>query len=383
MEDVAIVGVGQTAFSRKCEVSIRELCFDAFKEAMEGLDITNKDIDASIICSAPEYDKQRSPSGLISEYLELTPKPTFYVETVCSSSSTGLRIAWSLVKSGLHKVVAVVGFQKMSELSSREAAERMGRGGDILWEAPFGLTMPSGYAMHARAHMAKYGSTEEDLAKIRVKNSHYGAKNPKANYRKELALEDILQSDYICNPIKKYDCCANADGASCIIVANKDVAKKLTDIPVWVVGLGAATDTMTMAGRQVITGLVCAQDAAKQAYDMAGVGPGDIDVAEVHDCFTIAELMAYEDLGFAKPGEGPRLIGEKQTYAEGKIPVNVDGGLMSKGHPIGATGGSQIRTIVRQLRGEATEAQVKDAEIGLVHNIGGIGQYANVTILRR
>ena len=166
-------------------------------------------------------------------------------------------------------------------------------------------------------------------------------------------------------------------------MANKDVAKKLTDIPVWVVGLGAATDTMTMAGRQVITGLVCAQDAAKQAYDMAGVGPGDIDVAEVHDCFTIAELMAYEDLGFAKPGEGPRLIGEKQTYAEGKIPVNVDGGLMSKGHPIGATGGSQIRTIVRQLRGEATEAQVKDAEIGLVHNIGGIGQYANVTILRR
>ena len=289
----------------------------------------------------------------------------------------------SLVKSGLHKVVAVVGFQKMSELSSREAAERMGRGGDILWEAPFGLTMPSGYAMHARAHMAKYGSTEEDLAKIRVKNSHYGAKNPKANYRKELALEDILQSDYICNPIKKYDCCANADGASCIIVANKDVAKKLTDIPVWVVGLGAATDTMTMAGRQVITGLVCAQDAARQAYNMAGVGPEDIDVAEVHDCFTIAELMAYEDLGFAKPGEGPRLIGEKQTYAEGKIPVNVDGGLMSKGHPIGATGGSQIRTIVRQLRGEATEAQVKDAEIGLVHNIGGIGQYANVTILRR
>ena len=147
--------------------------------------------------------------------------------------------------------------------------------------------------------------------------------------------------------------------------------------------LGAATDTMTMSGRKTLTGLRCTQEAARQAYEMAGMGPQDIDVAEVHDCFTIAEMTAYEDLGFARAGEGPRLIEEKQTYADGKIPVNVDGGLLSKGHPIGATGGSQVRTIVRQLRGEATEAQVKDAEIGLVHNIGGVGQYGNVTILRR
>ena len=140
---------------------------------------------------------------------------------------------------------------------------------------------------------------------------------------------------------------------------------------------------MSMAGRQSLTGLQCAQEAAKQAYKMAGVKPQDIDVAEVHDCFTISEILAYEDLGFAKPGEGAALLEEKQTYVEGKIPVNVDGGLLSKGHPIGATGGSQIRTIVRQLRGEATETQVKGAEVGLVHNIGGIGQYGNVTILRR
>ena len=383
MEDVAIIGAGQSVFTRQCGVSIRELCFEAFKESMEGLNISNDEIDASIICSAPEYDKQRTPSGLISEYLELTPKPTFYVETVCSSSSTGLRLAWSLIKSGLHKVVAVVGFQKMSELSSRDAAERMGRGGDILWESPFGITMPSGYAMYAKAHMAEYGTTEEDLAKIRVKNAHYGAKNPKATYRKEVTLEDVLGSDPIACPLKKFDCCANADGSSCIIVASADVAKQATDTPIWIIGLGAATDTMTMSGRKLLTGLRCTREAAKQAYQMAGIGPEDIDVAEVHDCFTIAEMMAYEDLSFAKPGEGPRLIGEKETYAEGKIPVNVDGGLLSKGHPIGATGGSQIRTIVRQLRREATEAQVKDAEIGLVHNIGGVGQYGNVTILRR
>jgi len=383
MEDVAIVGAGQSVFSRNCGVSIRELCFDAFKEAMEGLDITGEDIDASVICSAPEYDKQRSPSGLISEYLELTPKPAFYVETVCSSSSTGLRVAWSLIKAGLHKVVAVIGFQKMSELSSRDAAERMGRGGDIIWESPFGITMPAGYAMYARAHMAKYGTTEEQLAKVRVKNSHYGAANPKATYRKELSLEDILNSEVITSPLKKFDCCANADGSSCIIVARGDVAKGVSAIPIWIIGLGAATDTMTMAGRESLTGLRCAQEAVKQAYKMAGVKPQDIDVAEVHDCFTISEILAYEDLGLAKPGEGVGLIEEKQTYADGKIPVNVDGGLLSKGHPIGATGGSQIRTIVRQLRGEATEVQVKGAEIGLVHNIGGVGQYGNVTILRR
>ena len=383
MADVAIVGAGQSVFSRNCGVSIRELSFEAFKEAMEGLDITSNDIDASIICSAPEYDKQRSPAGLISEYLELTPKPSFYVETVCSSSSTGLRVAWSLVKAGLHRVVAVIGFQKMSELSSREAAERMGRGGDIIWESPFGLTMPAGYAMYARAHMAKYGTTEEHLAKVRVKNSHYGATNPKATYRKELSLEDILSSEVITSPLKKFDCCANADGSSCVIVARGDVAKGITNTPIWIIGLGAATDTMTMAGRESLTGLRCAQEAGKQAYKMAGVKPQDIDVAEVHDCFTISEILAYEDLGFAKPGEGVGLIEEKQTYADGKMPVNVDGGLLSKGHPIGATGGSQIRTIVRQLKGEATEAQVKGAEIGLVHNIGGIGQYGNVTILRR
>jgi acetyl-CoA C-acetyltransferase len=383
MAEVAIVGAGQTAFSRQCGVNIRELCFEAFKEAIEGLDITTDDIDASIVCSAPEYDKQRSPAGLISEYLGMTPKPAFYVETVCSSSSTGLRVAWSMITAGLHKTVAVIGFQKMSELSSREAAERMGRGGDIIWESPFGLTMPAGYAMYARAHMDKYGTTEEHLAKVRVKNSHYGASNPKATYRKELSLEDILNSDVITSPLKKFDCCANADGASCTIVTRGDVAKSTCKVPIWIIGLGAATDTMSMAGRTDLTGLKCAQEAGRQAYKMAGIGPQDIDVAEVHDCFTISEILAYEDLGFAKPGEGVGLLEDKQTYVDGKMPVNVDGGLLSKGHPIGATGGSQLRTIVRQLRGEATEAQVKEPEVGLVHNIGGIGQYGNVTILRR
>jgi len=381
MEDIGIVGVGQSNFSRRCSISIKELAFEAFKEAMDGLEIANKDIDASIICSSL-YDKQRSAENPIAEYLGLNPKPTFLIENACAASSTGLRVAWSLIKSGLHKIVAVIGIEKMSGQTSREAAEMMGRAYDITWESSFGLTMPAGYAMHARAHMAKYATTEEQLAKVRVKNSYYSVKNPKAAYQKALSLEEILDSMPVSLPLKMLDCCANADGASCIILAEGDIAKEITRIPIWISGLGAASNT-GVARRESFTSLVCAKEAANQAYSMAGVDPRDIDVAEVHDCFTIAEIMAYEDLGFAKQGEGPRLIEERETYLEGKIPVNVDGGLLCKGHPIGATGGSQIRTIVMQLRGEAGEVQVKDAEIGLVHNIGGIGHYANVTILRR
>jgi len=190
MEDIGIVGVGQSNFSRRCSISIKELAFEAFKEAMDGLEIANKDIDASIICSSL-YDKQRSAENPIAEYLGLNPKPTFLIENACAASSTGLRVAWSLIKSGLHKIVAVIGIEKMSGQTSREAAEMMGRAYDITWESSFGLTMPAGYAMHARAHMAKYATTEEQLAKVRVKNSYYSVKNPKAAYQKALSLEEM------------------------------------------------------------------------------------------------------------------------------------------------------------------------------------------------
>ena len=388
MGRVAIIGVGQSAFVRNYPGSIRELAFEGFKEALEDAKIKSTDIDASVICSAPEYDKQRSPAGVLAEYLGLNPQPTFYVESLCSSSSMGLRIAYSLVKSGLHDVGAVIGFQKMSEITSAESQERMGRGADIQWESPFGTMMPAYYAMYARAHMAKYGTTEEDLALIRVKAATYGQINEKAVYRKPVTLEMFSQPGNpmaapVASPLRVGDCCANADGSSCVIVASEEKAKALCEKPVWILGIGSASAPVNMAGRDLFTGLAVAQEAAAQAYKMAGVTPKDIDVAEVHDCFTIAELMAYENLGFAKPGEGRDLIRSKETYKEGSIPVNVDGGLLSKGHPIGATGGSQIRTIVLQLRGEAGPMQVKDPEIGLVHNIGGVGLYGNVTILGR
>jgi acetyl-CoA C-acetyltransferase len=381
--EVAVVGVGQTTFTRNCGVSIRELCFEAYKEAVNGLNISPKDIDASLICSAPEYDKQRTPAALISEYLGLTPSPTFYVESVCSASTSGTRVAFSMIKAGIHELMVVIGFQKMSEISSKEAAEVMGRGDDTMFSSPFGTTMPAGHALYARAHMEKYGTTEQQMAKIRVKNSYYGSLNSKAQYRKALTMEDIMTSAAVCSPLKVYDCCANADGASCLILANAAKAKKFTNKPIWVIGLGMATSELNWSARESQTSFPCTKKASDVAYKMAGIGPKDINVAEVHDCFTISEILAYEDLGFAKPGEGVKLIEDKQTYHEGKIPVNVDGGLLSKGHPIGATGGSQIRTIIRQLRGEAAEAQVKDAKIGLVQNVGGTGTYANVIIFGR
>ena len=388
MGKVAIIGVGQSAFVRSYPGSIRELAFEGFSAAMKDAGLAAADIGASVVCSAPEYDKQRSPAGVLAEYLGLNPQPTFYVESLCSSSSMGLRLAYSLVKSGLHDSVAVIGFQKMSEISSSESQERMGRGADIQWESPFGTMMPAYYAMYAQAHMAKYGTTPEDLAQIRVKAATYGQLNDKAVFRKPVTMESFTDPESrmagpVASPLRVGDCCANADGSSCIVVASEEKAKAVCKKPVWILGVGAASTSVNLAGRDLFTGLAAAQEASGQAYKMAGVGPKDIDVAEVHDCFTIAELMAYENLGFAEPGKGVELIREKETYKEGRIPVNVDGGLLSKGHPIGATGGSQIRTIVLQLREEAGDIQVRSPEIGLVHNIGGVGLYGNVTILGR
>ncbi len=388
MGKVGIIGVGQSAFVRTYPGSLKELAFEGFKEAVQDAGITSQEIDASVVCSAPEYDKQRSPAGIVAEYLGLNPQPTFYVETLCSSSSTGLKLAYSLVKSGLHDCVAVVGVQKMSEITSAESQERMGRGTDIQWESPFGTMMPAYYALFAQAHMNKYGTKPEDLSLIRLKSSFYGRLNEKAVFRKSLDMDQLTSpdsrlTDPVASPLRVGDCCANADGSSCVIVISEEKAKSLSREPVWILGVGAASNSVNLTGRELFSGLPAAAEAARQAYEMAGITAKDVDIAEVHDCFTIAEMMAYENLGFAEPGGGKELIQGKETYMEGSIPVNIDGGLLSKGHPIGATGGSQIRTIVNQLRGEAGDIQVKDPEIGLVHNIGGVGLYGNVTILGR
>lgn len=383
MKKVAVVGVGQTKFARRADASIREIAFEAFKEAVDDAQLDSQDIQASIVCSATHYDKQRTPAGVIAEYLGLNPQPTFNVEAVCASSGVGLRIGWSFIASGLHDIVAVVGFQKMTELSSAEVQEVMGRSGDVMWESPFGITMPAYFALYARAHMKKYGTTEEQLAAVAVKNHFYATKNPKAMFKKEITAEEVLESRVIATPLKRYDCCANSDGAACLILAGEETARKIVDTPVWIAGLGLASSPMAVTSRDPeFASFNCTVEAAKQAYRMAGVKPENVDVAEVHDCFTITEIINYEDLGFCARGEGGKLAEEGQTYLEGKIPVNVDGGLLAKGHPVGATGASQIRTLVKQLRGEAGETQVSKAETGLAHNLGGIGMYCATTILK-
>jgi len=383
MGRVAIIGVGQSKFGKRSDASLRELAFEAYNSALDDADLESSAIDGSVVCSATHYDKQRSPAGVVSEYLGLSPKPTFNVEAACASSAVGLRIAWSLISSRLHDAIAVVGVQKMTELSSGEIQELMGRAGDVMWESPFGTSMPAYYAMYANAHMAKYGTTEEDMALVTVKNRKYGAKNPQAMFQKPITVEEVLKSRPVSKPLKVFDCCANADGAACLVVTSAERAKKITDKPVWIAGIGLASSPMSLAGRQgPLTSFEVTKNAAKSAYEMARVKPMDVDVAEVHDSFSITEILNYEDLGFAKPGKGAKLLRNNETELGGKIPVNIDGGLISKGHPVGATGASQITSLVHQLRREAGDMQVDGAKIGLAQNIGGIGMYCSVTVMR-
>jgi len=383
MGRVGIIGVGHSRFGKRSDASLRELAFEAYREALDDAEIDTSDIDASLVCSATHYDKQRSPAGVVAEYLGLNPAPTFNVEAACASSAVGLRTAWALVNSRLHDIVAIVGVQKMTELSSEEIQELMGRAGDVMWESPFGTTMPAYYAMYANAHMARYGTTQEQMALVPVKNRKYGTKNPKAMFQKPVEIEEVLKSRMVSYPLKLYDCCANADGAACILVATRDKVQRLSDRPVWIAGLGLASSPMSLAGRTgPMTSFQVTKNAAKEAYKMARVLPRDVDIAEVHDSFSITEILNYEDLGFARPGTGAKLLEREETDLGGRIPVNIDGGLIAKGHPVGATGASQITALVRQLRGEAGDLQVDNAKVGLAQNIGGIGMYAAVTILR-
>ena len=380
---MAIIGVGHSKFGKRSDASLRELAFEAYNDAIDDAEVEPSKIDGSVVCSATHYDKQRSPAGVVAEYLGLNPEPTFNVEAACASSAVGLRTAWALISSGLHDTVAVVGVQKMTELSSEEIQELMGRAGDVMWESPFGTTMPAYYAMYATAHMSRYGTTEEDMALVTVKNRKYGSKNPNAMFQKPVTVEEVLKSRMVSSPLKLFDCCANADGAACLVLANSEQAKKLSDRPVWVAGLGLASSPMALAGRKgPMTSFEVSKNAAKAAYEMARIKPGDVDVAEVHDSFSITEILNYEDLGFAKPGRGPMLLRKHETELGGSIPVNVDGGLLAKGHPVGATGASQLFTLVKQLRREAGDLQVDGAKIGLAQNIGGIGMYSGVSLLK-
>jgi len=313
----------------------------------------------------------------------MNPQSTWLTEAACASGSAAVRTAYMAIKSGMHDVVAVIGVQKMRELSTEEILALMGRVGDVQWESIFGTTFPGYYALYANRHMYEFGTTKEQMGLVAVKNHYYGSMNPNAFFQKEVSLERVVASDDVAFPVSVFDCCANADGAACVIMTNEKLAKKYSDTPVWFEGFGSASAEMSLLRRPNLVEIPSAVEAAKQAYAQAKVKPSDIQVADVHDCFTIAEIMAYENLGFCPKGKGEKFIEEKQSYIGGKTPVNVDGGLKAKGHPVGATGVSMTTEIVKQLRGEAGKRQVSGAEIGLTHNVGGIGQYTFVQILRR
>jgi len=383
-QKIGVIGIGHAKFGKRKDATIRELAHEAVKPALEDAGITTTDIDASVIgVAGDEFAAQGSSGALIHDYIGMKNKPMFRVEAACATGSAGIRAAWSLIKADLAETVLVVGAETMTQVGSSKATELMAKAGDTRWEYPFGITFPGFYALMATAHMHEYGTTREQLSMVSVKNHKYGALNPYAHLQREVSLEEAVNSLTICHPLNLYDCCLISDGAAAAILANEEKAKKLCDTPVWITGLGSASDTMMISERETLTSLTATRLAAEKAYRMANVSPDDIDVAVVHDCFTIAEIMAYEDLGFCKKGEGGRFIEEGQSYIGGEKPVNMDGGLKAKGHPLGATGVSMTVEITRQLRGEANKRQVSGAEIGLSHNVGETGQYCFVHIYAR
>jgi acetyl-CoA acetyltransferase len=383
VSDVAIVGAGMSPFG-DLKRTAKSLFAEAFSEALDSVD---KGLDPKVIKEA--YIGNMGFGGgqignlaaLMTEHARMLHVPTRKVENACASSGYAFRDAYLAVKSGAVDVAVAGGVEVMNDVSDVRRRFWLGVSGDTEWERLAGLTFPGVYAMMAIRHMHEYGTTREQMAAVAVKNHANGARNPKAQFRKEITMEKALSSPMVAHPLTLYDCCGTTDGASCVIVAAKEVAREYTDSPVWVLGSGAASDHLAVHDRESMTRLDATVRAANAAYAQAGFTAKDIDVAEVHDCFTIAEILAVEDLGFAKKGEGGRLAAEEITARDGTLPVNPSGGLKAKGHPLGATGTGQVYEVFRQLRGEAEDRQVPDAEVGLTHNVGGSGATCAVHLL--
>ena len=382
----SIVSAGLSKFGKLKGLYAREIFALAAKEAFErcpNLD-PKKDIQALFIGHMGEsYEHQGHTGATAADWTGLLHIPATRTECACASSGAALRAGIFAIMSGLYDVVMVGGVEKMTHRTTPEVTEFLAMASDYPFEQWHGITFPGLYALMATAHMHKYGTTEEQLAMVAVKNHHNGFLNPKAHMQKEVTLEKALNSRVIAWPLKLYDCSLITDGASCLILTKPEIVKKFTDTPIHIIGSGQGSDSIGIYERENFTSLAAAKYAAKKAYEMAGVTPKDIDVAEVHDCFTIAEIIAYEDLGFCKPGEGGHLIEEGVTTLEGELPINTSGGLKAKGHPVGATGTAQAYEIYLQLTGQAEKRQVENPEVALTHNVGGSGATAVVHIYRR
>ena len=385
MRDVAIIGVGLTKFGELWDKSFRNLIAEAGTKAILDAGIEGKEIDALYVgsMSPGRFVGQEHVGALVADSsgLSIMNIPATRVESACASGGMALRQAYIAVASGMHDIVVVGGVEKMTDVVGGEATNILAMAADQEWEAFFGVTFPALYAMIARRHMYEYGTTREQLAMVAVKNHENGLLNPHAQFHRKITVDDVLNSPKVADPLTLLDCSPISDGAAALILAPLDKAKEYTDKIVKIIGSGQASDSLALHGREDICTLKATVEAGRQAYKQAGIEPKDIDVAEVHDCFTIAEILAMEDLGFVKKGEGGKAVEEGRTRIDGDIPINPSGGLKAKGHPVGATGIAQAAEIVLQLRGEADKRQVKDAEIGLTHNIGGSGASCVVHIM--
>jgi acetyl-CoA C-acetyltransferase len=383
MRRVAIIGVGVTKFGRH-DITSAELFAQAAADALADAELAPTAIQALYYgnVTGGEAERQLHMSPLAASVLGLPPVPTTRFENACATSHAAFRHAVMEVGAGVSDVVMVGGAERILHVPTEDATQFFAYCSDATLEQPLGLTFPGVFALIARAHMAKYGTTEEQMAHVAVKNHRHGVLNPKAQFRKEITLDTVLKSAYVADPLKLFDCCPFTDGGAAVILAAEDVARRHSRA-VWVLGTQAASDTMFMHAKRDLARVTATERAAQGAYRQAGLTPADVDVCELHDCFTIAEIVATEGLGFFEPGAGGLAAEKGWTSLGGKIPVNPSGGLKAKGHPIGATGAAQLAEVATQLRGEAGARQVNGARRGLVHTLGGNTATVLVSLLGR
>jgi len=385
LKNTNIVSAAQTKFGKLDGITLREMFSEAVDSATIGFGIPKKDIQAAFIGTfIPEMlNHQGHTAPLLLDYAGMKGLPATRHEAACASGATALRAGMMAIESGLYDTVLVAGAEKMTSVSTNRATEALAAAADDEFEASVGLTFPGVFAIAAVAHMNKYGTTEEDMGLVAVKAHRNASTNPFAQFQKEISLEKALTPRYIAWPLKLFDCSPISDGAAAIVLTSTEKAKEYTDLPVKIIGSGQASASMNLCDREQLTSFEASVRASRTAYEMAGLTPKDIDFAIVHDCFTIAEIIASEDIGLFKPGEGAKAVREGVTAIDGNLPINPMGGLKAVGHPVGATGVKQVVVSYKELIGEAGPNQVPNHDTAVVHNFGGTGASCVVNILRR
>jgi acetyl-CoA C-acetyltransferase len=383
MRPVAVIGVGKTPFGAFPDRDLRSLAVEASQKALDDAAIAPGQIEAFYLgnFAGPSFVGQSHLAPFVAGAMNMTGIPCTRVEAACASGGSAFFHAVSAVGAGLYDLAMVTGVEKMTSQGTPRVAEILAMAGDCCSEGKAGATFPALFAMIASRHMYEYGTQKQHLASVAVKNHLNGAKNPDAHMRKVITLEQAMTGKPIADPLNIYDCSLVSDGAASIVLCPLDRAKNYIKNPVQVIGIAQTSDYVPLDRKESITTFRAVRCAAEKAYAMAGLGPREMDLAEVHDCFTIAEIVAIEDLGFVRKGGGGPYTAEGATGIDGELPVNTSGGLKAKGHPVGATGVAQICDLVMQLRGEAGERQVKKHSTGLAQNLGGSGASCVVTIL--